>query len=263
MEFNHITAILLSGTSICLGAFLGVLRSKIFSTKSKTNLHRFFYIFSTTIFLISIFFLFNNWNELFAPNWFGIVVEFLAIISSVSLFILTKKYLVVKDIFNTSELDPIINKFTESADTDQIKLFGGDLNFFGNSPPDIDLHPQYRTLRSLQFKKILILCEKPKDTSVKIRYGKILHDMPQAQIRYYEPEQADLKVRGRIIEIHRSIKLLMYTKIQSKIYQAIETDTANSNGALYNNIWELVWSLALVPDAKEMQSYKDLFLNKS
>jgi hypothetical protein len=262
MDFNHVTAILLSGTSICFGAFLGVLRSKIFATKSKTNLHKLFYAFSALIFLFSIFFLFNNWNEIFKPSWFGIIVESVAIVSSVSLIILTKKYLVVKDIYNTSELDPIINKFTESADKDQIKLFGGDLNFFGNYPSQIDMHPQYLTLRSLQFKKIFILCEKPKDTSVKIRYGKILHDMPQTQLRYYEPDRADLKVRGRIIEVTGSVKLLMYTKIESKVYQAISTDTANSNGALYNNIWELVWSLAFVPDIKEIQSYKDLFLNK-
>ncbi len=262
MEFNHVTTILLAGASIILGALFGALRSKIFSAKTKSKLHYPFYLLATIIFSISILSVIVKWKDFFMPNWYGIIVVIIAFVSSISLFLLTKKHLVVKDIFNTSELDPIINKFTNSADKDEIKLFGGDLNFLGNSPSDIDLHPQYITLRSLRFKNIHILCEKPSDNSIKIRYGKILHDMPQAQIRYYDPDKADLKVRGRIIKINGSIKLLMYNKIQSKIYQAIETDTANSNGALYNNIWDLVWSLAKAPDAKDKQQYIDLFLGK-
>lgn len=79
------------------------------------------------------------------------------------------------------------------------------------------------------------------------------------ELRFYEPENADLKVRGRIIQVQGVTKLLMYTKIRSGIYQSLETDTANSNGALYNNIWELAWALALKPMQQELDSYKLLF----
>jgi len=260
MDFNHITTILLSGASISLGAFFGALRSKIFASRNKTKLHYSFYGFSILLFVTSIIFLCKYWNDFFSPNWFGIIVLFIAILSSLALFFLTKKFLVIKDTFHTSELDPIINKFTESADRDEIKLFGGDLNFFGNTPADIDRHPQYSSLRAHQFRRILILCEEPNDNSKKIRYGKILHDMPQTELRFYEPQKADLKVRGRIIKINGSIKLLMYNRIESKVYQALETDTANSNGALYSNIWELIWSLAIVPTAEQRQEYRNLYL---
>ncbi len=55
-------------------------------------------------------------------------------------------------------------------------------------------------------------------------------------------------------------KLLIYSKIKSGKYLAIETDTANSNGALYNNIWKLIWSLATRLSSQQKTEYKDLYM---
>ena len=83
--------------------------------------------------------------------------------------------------------------------------------------------------------------------------------MPTAELRFYNPEEADLRVRGRIIKVNGVDKLLVYNKIKSGKYQAIENDTSNSNGALYNGIWELVWSLAKQPTPEQIGMYKGLF----
>lgn len=245
--------------SLCLGAFFGVLRSKIFATRTKTGLHYFFYGFSIIVFLASITSGFIYWSDF---SLFGIIGSVLAIFSSIALFIFTKRYLLVKDVYHTSELDHIVNSFTANGDKNEIKMFGGDLNFFGNTPSDMDNNAQYHYLRSLEFNKISILCEEPNDNTKKIRYGKILHDMPETELRFYNPKEADLKVRGRMIKVQGSDKLLMYTRVKSKHYQALETDTGNSGGALYNNIWNLVWSLAVKPTPPQLQDYKNLFSNR-
>src|SRR5690606_18030227 len=125
------------------------------------------------------------------------------------------------------ELDPIVNKWTSNADNSEIKLFGGDLSFFGQGPNNMDVNAQYTHLRSLGFNHILILCEDPNDNIKRIRYGKILSDMPTAKLKFYNPDKADMRVRGRIIKVHGVNKLLVYTKVQSGVYQAIETDMAN------------------------------------
>ena len=108
------------------------------------------------------------------------------------LFISTKFYLVKKYVFTVPELNPIVNTFTSSADKNEIKLFGGDLNFLGNSTSEIDNNVQYTLLKSLNFKKISIICEEPNDPSTRLRYGKILSEMPNTEIKFYDPEKADL-----------------------------------------------------------------------
>lgn len=57
--------------------------------------------------------------------------------------------------------------------------------------------------------------------------------MPQVKLRYYQPTEANLYLRGRITRTQDGDKLLMYFKFSIKTYQAIETDTANSNRLLY------------------------------
>ncbi len=111
--------------------------------------------------------------------------------------------------------------------------------FFGNSTSDIDGNIQYNYLKALRFNRVLILCEEPNSPETRIRYGKILAEIPHTSLGFYNPELADLRVRGRLIRVNGSTKLLMYTKDKPGYYKAIETDTGNSNGALYNNIWEL------------------------
>ena len=75
--------------------------------------------------------------------------------------------------------------------------------------------------------------------------------MKNVELRFYNPNEADLRIRGRLKTFQGVEKLLIYSKIEPKKYHAIETDTANSNGALYNNIWKLAWSLASRLNSKE------------
>ncbi|MBZ0203273.1 MAG: hypothetical protein K8I03_09695 [Ignavibacteria bacterium] len=164
----------------------------------------------------------------------------------------------IKYIFNIKEIDPVINSFTENSDKQEIKLFGGDLNFFGNGPGEMDLNKQYICLKSLGFNKVLILCSEPQNTTDNIRYGKILNDFKNVEIRYYDPKKADLFIRGRLKTIQGVTKLLIYTKVKKGLYRIIETDTANSNGALYNNIWELAWGLARKLSTTEISSLSRL-----
>lgn len=256
MDSENFMKLILSGASISFGALLGVLRSKIFASKENNKLHYIFYSFSILILLLSIPGAIIYKKDL---NAFNTTVIISAIIFSALLFLATNKFLIFKNVFKTKALDPIVNKFTANADKNDIRLFGGDLNFFGNSTQEIDVNKQYTHLRSLEFKKISILCETPHTQLQRIRYGKILSEMPYVQLRFYEPAIADLKVRGRIIQVQGIIKLLMYTKIKDGLYQSIETDTANSSGALYNNIWELAWALASTPTPSEIQNYISLF----
>ncbi len=270
MELDHFAKIIALCLSASIGLTFGILRSKIFSSKHTNYLHYFFIIFSVILFSASVYGLFEFWSELsegvknsdseeYSANCFANFVLWTALFFSLILLYVTTKFLHFKNIHKTSELDPLVNNFTSNADRNEIKLFGGDLNFFGESPNDMNENIQYRYLRSREFNKVLILCESPNDITKKRRYGKILSDNRGSELRFYNPDNADLRVRGRIIQVNGANKLLIYKKIKSKTYQAIETDTADSDGALYNNIWDLVWSLATIPSPNEEQEYKSLF----
>ena len=89
---DHIITILLLASSACLGAFLGILRSKILATKVKTGLHYFYYTISGLLVIASIIFLIGWWKEIFSPesgspNWFAIVAIIISIITSIGLII--------------------------------------------------------------------------------------------------------------------------------------------------------------------------------
>jgi len=120
---KNLTLLLTIGISAAIGAAFGILRSKIFASKVKTTLHYLFYIFSALLFLLACYGAAVSWET----SKTLIVMSF---ISSLGLAAATWFFLVVKDIYETKELDPKVNKFTKSADRSEIKLFGGDLNFF-------------------------------------------------------------------------------------------------------------------------------------
>ncbi len=234
------TQILLVITTISLGTFLGALGNKLVTHDSQTRWKWAFYVLGILSLLFGMIYLALA-KSLVVVDYISLIFLFVA---GILLIVFTKKFLDKKFVYKTSELDPIVNSFTSLADTTEIKLFGGDLNFFGNSPSDMDRNSQYNHLKSIAFKKVSILCETPIDISTKVRYGKILHDLSTAELRFYNPDEADLRIRGRLKTLQGVEKLLIYSKIESNKYLTIETDTANSNGALYNNIWKLVWSLA-------------------
>jgi hypothetical protein len=260
MSLSNIQTILISGGSVGLGAIYGGLRSKIFASKTRGILHYPYYLLSVGLLLVAGYAAMKYNHELFySDNRFALFIWFGTLVVAIGLFFVTKKYLIVKDIYKTSELDPIVNKFTAPANKDKIKLFGGDLNFLGNNPQEMDNHPQYIHLKSMDFRRVLILCALPHNNIQKIRYGKIIYDFRGAELKFYRPDEADLKLRGRIITVGKVSRLLMYSKVASKVYQAIQTDVGDSSGALYNGIWELVWSLARPASNDEITEYVNLF----
>jgi hypothetical protein len=257
MSQSEIITLFLALSLCSLGVFLGTIGNKIVTVKYTTNWKWSFYIFSGLSIIGSIIFSCMFFLEIVFINFF---ISGVLLISGMGLFVFTYKYLDRRYIYKTTELDPIINKFTEESDKNEIKLFGGDLNFFGNAPSDLDKNSQYNFLKASNFKRTLILCEEPRDSLTKIRYGKLLHELKGVELRFYNPDTADLRIRGRMKETQGVVKLLIYSKVtNTSKYQTIETDTANSDGALYKNIWNLIWSLANKIDTSQQTEYIRLF----
>jgi hypothetical protein len=260
MKLDDLLKVMLAGGSLAAGAALTALRAKLTSTKHKNWLHWIFYSVSGLIILATLGMLSVYWKEIEKPpfNYFAIVVAGIAIISSISLIVITKKLLVGKHHYKTSELDPVVNKFTKNADKGNIKLLAGDLDFWG-SGQQMDQNSQYVCLRQEAFREIQILCIRPLTNNSKMIYGKILSDFPQAELRYYQPTKADLNVRGRIKTLGNVTRLLIYRKVASRVYQAVELDTADSDGAHYSLLWNLIWEIAEELTPAEENEYKQLY----
>jgi len=237
---------------ITLGAFFGALGIKLVIETDKTSWRYGFYGLGIISIILAVIEAIVNYYTIVSPIY---VIPFLLILSGIFLLVFTKLFLDRKSIFKTSEVDPVINEFTKSADRTEIKLFGGDLNFFGNTAKDMDNNVQYTFLKGANFRKVSILCETPGDLLTRVRYGKILSELTGAELKFYNPDKADLKIRGRMKTFDGVDKLLIYRKVGNKSYQMIETDTANSNGALYGNIWDLIWSLAVELTNAQKQEY--------
>ncbi len=265
MTLDNLLKLLLAGASLCLGSYLTALRAKITSKKVKNKLHYVFYAVTGVFFIAAILALYFFWkdlffeNKIFKLNYFALFVIVACIAATILLFRFTMKNLIGKHQYKTSELDPIVNKFTKNADKDNIRLLAGDINFFGNSPTEMNSNSQYDCLKKERFREIHILCWKPKNNDEKIRYGKIVNDFPQVKLKYYKPPKADLKIRGRLKTLNNVTHLLIYNKVQSGIYEALETDTANSNGAMYNHLWDLIWESAEEATQDELNEYSNLF----
>ena len=71
-----------------------------------------------------------------------------------------------------------------------------------------------------------------------------MHELTGVELKFYRPDKADLQIRGRMITIAGAEKLLIYSKLENGYYETIRTDTGHTSGALYGNIWDLIWSLA-------------------
>ena len=258
MNIDDVIKILLVCGSLTAGAVLTAIRNKLGSLNEKNRLHFVFYIYGSLVIILCILTSIFYRKQLLAPNWLGIIAIGISIISSIALISFTKKYLVGKHDYKTVELNPIINEFTLNADKENISLYGGDLDFFGKNPDDMDRNSQYIQLRGAGFRKIQILCEYPHSNTNKIRYGKITNDMPYVELKFYEPKKADLKIRGRMKTLNGVKKLLIYIRVTSGVYRIIQPDTANYNGALYENILDLIWSQANPIKPEELKEYKSL-----
>lgn len=263
MENNlleNLLKLLLAGGSLTAGAFLAALRAKLASTKQKNLLHLGFYILSGIVIVgvLITMYLFCK-GCLSRPDWYSITVMAFATISSLLLIWWTYKFLAGKHQYTTKELNPIVNAFSKNADKGNIKLLAGNLDFFGKSIKEIDLHPQYICLKEEAFRQIQILCTEPNSNDEKMRYGKIITDFSTVQLRYYMPLSADLNVRGRIKTLNNIVMLLIYKKVKSGIYEAIPLDTAETEGAHYNHLWNLIWELAYVPTQEQLDEYRNIY----
>ncbi|WP_416865115.1 MAG: hypothetical protein ACMVP2_21915 [Imperialibacter sp.] len=257
MESGLLIGFLLASASIVIGAFLGVLGNWLISEYNKSGWVSVFYMIGVLTLLFPVGTAFFYWEEI--SNWLGLLAATLSVSASIGLMIFMRTKIRTKNIYKSDEVDPIMNRFTDDADNTEIKLFGGDLSFFGESERKINENSQYLKLKARGFNVIQILCENPTRNETKFRYGKIITDLPKAELRFYDPKDADLRIRGRIAKMGGSDRLVIFDKIESKLYKVIQTDTANSNGVLYNSIWNLIWELAIRPTPAELDEYRKLY----
>lgn len=162
----------------------------------------------------------------------------------------------------TKKLIPQVIEFTENARKDEIRLWGGDLSFFGNKVSDMDKNNQYIQLKSKSFDKILILCKKPNNIEIKKCYGKILLDFESSvEFKFYNDKSQDLHIRGRIkMKFTPDIFVaLVYEKIDNDNYIIIEEDLSKySNGSqIYIKLWEMSWANAEKLSTVEKNDFKD------
>jgi hypothetical protein len=154
-----ISAIFLACATLCTGAFFGVLGSNLVAIRYKSGWICFFYILSVASFLGGIIGLILYYSKMNNMDYFSIIG---LIVSGIVLFIFTCNILHKKHIYKIPELESIINKWTTISDKSEIRLLGRDLNFFGDTPACMEKNGQYCHLKSLNFSKVNILCEKKK-----------------------------------------------------------------------------------------------------
>jgi|GEM_PF-1251842 len=258
-SFDDLLKVFLAGGSLTAGAFLTALRAKLANTKRKNWLHLSFYIIASLVLFGALIFLISYWERIREPHWFAIIVLASAVVFSIALIWVTKKFLAGKYQYTISELNPVVNSFSINADKHNIKLLAGNLDFLGKSVAEIDQHPQFLCLKAEGFQQIQILCTRPVSNEDKLRYGKIITDLPSIQLRYYKPIEADLKVRGRIKTLNNVTRLLIYSKVSPGRYEALGLNTAETDGALYTHLWNLIWELAESPSNEQLEEYKRFY----
>ncbi|OSZ81949.1 hypothetical protein CAP35_01365 [Chitinophagaceae bacterium IBVUCB1] len=261
MEIQDLEKILLSSGSLTVGAYLTAVRGKINSSKIQNRLHYVFYAVCVLVALLGLYSVYAFWSQIAKLNWFFITCVILCLLASYLLFKFTFNNASKTQQYKTRDLDPIVNRFTIDADTDNIILIAGDLNFFGQTPEDMSANSQYQCLLKAGFRNIQILCFEPNTDAERRRYGKVINDFERVEIKFYSPENADLRIRGRMKTLRNVTHLLIYKKIKAGTYEALEWDTANENGALYTNLWTLLWSIARVPTEEQLQEYRRLLIN--
>jgi len=241
-----------------MGLVIGLFYTILFANKPNLILKWILSVLGILVMVFSIAFYF-----LFKPTkWFEIFQILMLFIAGLSAFLIVIFSPTIRKYLSSKKINKIINKVTNTSDRNNMKLLGGDLNFFGTEINQMESNSQYLCLKSKSFYKIHILCENPKMLETKIRYGKILSDFGETvELKFYNPDIADLRIRGRLFERTGVKKILMFTKKTSSKYKLIATDTASENGALYNNIWDLIWSLAITPSDSDKQEYVQLYQN--
>lgn len=151
------------------------------------------------------------------------------------------------DILNRHKLSEKLKEFTKDAKKEEISLWGGDLDFLGNSEEEINQSDQYTQLKG--FSNINILCNRPdpKNETDKVRFGKILNDFQQKVVfKFYHDEKSpDIHVRGRIKKKNYTPynrAALVHEKLKDGWYKTIEEDiSAKACSEVYLRVWKMVW----------------------
>lgn len=256
---ENVLKILTAGGSLVAGAFLTALRAQLATAKKKSWLYWIFYTLAVVVILASLIIGYSFREEIFPGNGYAIAVLLISCIFSLLLILITYRSTRIKNHYTLEQLNPVVNEFSTHAEKNNIKLLAGNLDFLGKSVSEIDQHPQFTCLKLANFREIQILCTKPVTNEDKIRYGKIVTDLPTTQLKYYRPLKADLRVRGRIKTLNNVTRLLIYSKVAPGKYQALELNTAENDGALYSHLWNLIWELADAPNGEQIAEYCRLY----
>jgi hypothetical protein len=254
---NTIETITLSAWLLLIGILAGFLANILVSRGSyKTKWMFLFYGIGLVTFCLSVWTIRAGGDPYVTYPGISISAAYFP-----TLYFMTRR----KDRFSTHELNPMIIKFTSDADDELLRLFFGDINCFGDTPSTIEQHPQYQQLKQLQFKRVLILCERPQKTDQKVRYGKLLTDFQDVRIKHYNTTTArDIGVRGRIKKVGPAnvdhIQLYRGARHDgNKCWAAVERDMNHSDCLLYVKLWEMLWDNADPSADSEVREWRKLY----
>lgn len=130
------------------------------------------------------------------------------------------------DLRSRKKINQEIINFTKLADTKQeIRLFGGDLNFFGNVIDNSILNnEQFLQLKEMDFHKIRVLCIQPNNEEDKLRLGFLQHEFGnKIQIKFFN----DLECKNCTLTIQKENKCNKRT-INEEENKKYMSDNANN-----------------------------------
>src|SRR5688572_11434646 len=130
MNSKELFDILAGVAFIAFGAFFGVIANRLIAVREKSAWKSAYYLLGILLIVFALILLVVKFRVISELGWFAVIFS---IVSGSLIVFATRKLLDVSDVYSIAKLNPIINKFTRLADRTEIKLFGGDLNFFGNS----------------------------------------------------------------------------------------------------------------------------------
>ena len=256
-QMSTVDTVALSAWLLLVGVLFGFLANILVSRGSyKTRWMGLFYV-------LGLASLCCCWAALAPSDHHGLA--WLGFLISVAYFPTLRRMTHPKEQFSTKELDPKVIEFTADADEGVLKLFFGDVNCFGNSPGEMDKHPQYQQLRDHGFKALHILCERPRDAVQRLRYGKIFTDFGIVVMKHYNNTTAwDLDVRGRIKKAGPgpTDRIQLYKRIRTgseSRYEAVEHDSNHAVCTLYVKLWDMLWTNADPATATDIEEWRALY----
>lgn len=241
------------------GVFFGLLNNVLTSKGNFSQKWQYvLYVLGSVLFVLGLFALSKDYETYKAVGWACIITS---VVYTLGVYYLLNIFV---GLIHASKLVPRVINFTENAKSDEIRLWGGDLNFFGASVIEMEANEQYKQLKNKKFDKILILCKKPKNNELKKCYGKIINDFKDAvEFKFYNEETSpDLNIRGRIKRKYSPdiFVAFIYERIDSNRYKAIEEDmTKQDCNMIYVKIWEMSWKHADYLSEIDKKNFLKLF----